>query len=112
MCKKLIVLVSPILLLVLAGKAMAQIDPATVTTGPVYLFDNVSGNQLLDDSISNNTGTIVGDPQVVDGLKSKALQFDGVDDLIRIPDSPNINSGGPWTNRTVIDVSKAVIMDL
>ncbi len=106
MCKKLIFLVSPILLLVLAGNAMAQIDPATVGTGHVYLFDDVSGSELQDDSANNNAGTIEGNPQVVDGLKGKALQFDGVDDVIRIPDSPNINSGGPWTNRTVIALFK------
>ncbi len=106
MCKKLNFLVSPILLLVLAGNAMAQIDPATVGTGHVYLFDDVSGSELQDDSANNNTGTIEGNPQVVDGLKGKALQFDGVDDVIRIPDSPNINSGGPWTNRTVIALFK------
>ncbi len=107
MCKKLFFLVSPILLLVLAGNAMAQIDPATVDTGHVYLFDNVSGNQLPDDSANSNTGTIVGDPQVVDGLKGKALQFDGVDDGINIPDSQFINvTNGPWPNRTVIAVFK------
>jgi len=43
MCRELIFSVSPIL--VLAGNAMAQIDTATVTTGPVYLFENVSGGQ-------------------------------------------------------------------
>jgi len=107
MCKKLIFLVSPILLLLLTGNALAQIDPATVTTGHVYLFDNVSGSQLQDDSANNNTGTIVGDPQVVDGLKGKALQFDGVDDGINIPDSQFINTtNGPWPNRTVIAVFK------
>jgi hypothetical protein len=107
MCKKSIYLISFILLLVLAGNAMAQIDPATITTGHIYLFDNVSGSQLLDDSANNNTGTIVGDPQVVDGLKGKALQFDGVDDGITIPDSQFINvTGGPFPNRTVITVFK------
>jgi hypothetical protein len=106
MCKKLNFLVSPILLLVMAGNAMAQIDPATVGTGHVYLFDDVSGSELQDDSANNNMGTIEGNPQLVDGLKGKALQFDGVDDVIRIPDSPNINSGGPWTNRTVIALFK------
>jgi len=106
MCKKLIYLVSFVLVLVMSGNAIAKLDPATVTTGHVYLFDNVSGNQLQDDSANNNTGTIVGNPEVVDGLSGKALKFDGVDDIIRIPDSPNINTGGPWTNRTVIAVFK------
>jgi hypothetical protein len=86
---------------------MAQIDPATVTTGHVYLFENVSGNQVQDDSANSNTGTIVGDPQMVEGLKGKALQFDGVDDGISIPDSQFINvTGGPFPNRTIIAVFK------
>jgi len=107
MCKNLNDLVSFVLVLGLAGNAMAQIDPATVTTGHVYLFENVSGNQVQDDSANNNTGTIVGDPQVVEGLKGKALQFDGVDDGISIPDSQFINvTNGPWPNRTVVAVFK------
>ncbi len=107
MCKKLIDLVSFVLVLGLAGNAMAQIDPATVTTGHVYLLENVSGNQVPDDSANNNTGTIVGDPQMVEGLKGKALQFDGVDDGISIPDSQFINvTGGPFPNRTIIAVFK------
>jgi hypothetical protein len=107
MFKKLIDLVSFVLVLGLAGNAMAQIDPATVTTGHVYLFENVSGNQVQDDSANSNTGAIVGDPQVVEGLKGKALQFDGVDDGISIPDSQFINvTGGPFPNRTIIAVFK------
>ena len=107
MCKKLFYFVSLILVLSIAGNAMAQIDPATVDTGHVYLFDDVSGGQLQDDSANSNTGTIVGDPQVVAGLKGNALQFDGVDDGINIPDSQFINTtNGPFPNRTVIAVFK------
>ena len=105
MCKKLIYLTSFVLLLVLAGNAMAQLDPATVTTGHAYLLDNVSGGQVPDDSANDNTGIIVGDPNVVDGLAGKALQFDGVDDGVNIPDSQFINvQGGPFPNRTVMAV--------
>ncbi|MHC4596693.1 MAG: galactose-binding domain-containing protein, partial [Planctomycetota bacterium] len=90
---------------IIAANATAQIDPATVTTGHVYLFDNVSGSQVPDDSANSNTGTIVGNPQVVDGLSGKALQFDGIDDGVNIPDSQYINvTGGPFPNRTVIAV--------
>ncbi|MFQ6035785.1 MAG: discoidin domain-containing protein, partial [Sedimentisphaerales bacterium] len=90
---------------IICGNALAKIDPATVTTGHVYLLDNVSGNQVPDDSANNNTGTIVGNPQVVDGLSGKALQFDGVDDGVNIPDSQYINvTSGPWQNRTIVAV--------
>ena len=105
MCKKLIYLTSFILLLGLAGNAVAQIDPATVTTGHAYLLDDVNDvdGTVPDDSANDNTGIIVGDPNVVDGLAGKALQFDGVDDGVDIPDSQFINvTGGPFPNRTVM----------
>jgi len=88
-----------------AGKVKAQIDPATVTTGHVYLFDNVSDGNVPDDSANELTGIIVGNPQVVGSPNGKALLFDGVDDGVDIPDSEFINvTNGPWSNRTVIAV--------
>jgi hypothetical protein len=105
-------LVFLILAVMLAGNAMAQIEPATVDTGHVYLLDDVSGTQVQDDSANNNAGTIVGDPQVVTGLNSNALQFDGIDDGINIPDSQFINiTSGPWPNRTIIAVFNCADVD-
>jgi hypothetical protein len=97
--------------LVLAGTATAQIDPASVTTGHVYLFEEIVGTTVPDDSANTNDGTIVGDPQLVDALKGKGLQFDGVDDQVTIPDSGNINTGGPFPNRTVIAMFKCDDVD-
>jgi hypothetical protein len=115
MCKKLVFLVSPILLLVLAGNAVAQLDPAAVTDGHVFLFENVAGTQVPDDSSNSApaTSTIVGDPQVVAGMAGgNALQFDGVDDGIDIPDSAFINvTNGPWANRTIVAVFKCDDVD-
>ena len=102
MCKKLIILVSLILLLVPAGNAVAQIDPASITDGNVYLFENVGGD-VPDDSANSNTANLVGSPQVVDGLKGKALQFDGVDDGVHIPDAATVNLS-THQNRTVIAI--------
>ena len=97
---------------VFVGNAMAQIDPATVSTGHVYLFEEVSGTDVPDDSANTNNGTIVGDPLVVDGLKGKALQFDGVDDGVTIPDSGFINvTNGPWQNRTIIAMFNCADVD-
>jgi len=107
MRKRSVCLLSTVLFLALSGNALAQIDPATVTTGHVYLFDNVSGGQLPDDSANNNAGSIIGNPIVVAGLKGNALLFDGVDDGINIPDSAYINiTNGPFPNRTVMAVFK------
>jgi hypothetical protein len=112
MCKRLICLTSFLLMLLLIRNAAAQLDPASVTTGHVYLLDNVAGSQVSDDSANNNNGTIVGDPQIVDGLGSQALQFDGIDDGVDIPDSQYINvTGGPFGNRTAIAVFKCDDVD-
>ncbi|MBW7991759.1 MAG: hypothetical protein FVQ84_17325 [Planctomycetes bacterium] len=112
MCKKLLFLVSLVLVLSIAGNAMAQLDPASVDTGHVYLLDDVSGSEVSDDSANSNTGTIVGDPQVVAGLKGNALQFDGVDDGINIPDSDFINvNAGPFPNRTIVAMFKCDDVD-
>lgn len=67
----------------------------------------VAGNWTFDDGFATDSsknklnGTIVGEPEVVDGIIGKALQFDGIDDGIKFPDSEHINTGGPYTDRTV-----------
>jgi len=107
MSKKLIYLVSVVFVLGLAGNAMAQIDPATVTTGHVYLLNdaNFVDGTVPDDSANDLAGIIVGEPNLVDGLYGKALSFDGVDDAVDIPDSQWINvTNGPWANKTVMAV--------
>jgi hypothetical protein len=111
--RKILLINTMIICLLMAGLCLAKItpvtklDPATIENGNVYLLDNVSGSEVPDDSANDNTATIVGDPQVVDGLSGKALQFDGVDDGVHIPDSEFINvTNGPWPNRTVITVFK------
>ncbi|MBC8471886.1 MAG: hypothetical protein H8D56_20695 [Planctomycetes bacterium] len=104
MCKQLFFLVSLILLLVPAGNAMAQLDPASITDGNVYLFENVGGD-VPDDSANSNTANLVGNPQVVDGLKGKALQFNGVDDGVHIPDAATVNLSTNQ-NRTVVAIFK------
>jgi hypothetical protein len=109
MCKKLFFLVSPILLLALAGNAMAQLDPSSITGGHIYLFEDV-GTDVPDDSANSHTANLIGSPQVVDGLKGNALQFDGVDDGIHIPDAAGINTS-THQNHTVIAVFKCADVD-
>ena len=70
---------TPFLLLAAAGNALAQLDPSSVSDGHVYLFEDV-GTDVPDDSGNANTANLIGNPQVVDGLKGKALEFNGVDD--------------------------------
>ena len=102
MCKRLFCLTSFLVVLALAGNAAAQLDPASVSDGHVYLFENV-GADVQDDSANSHTANLIGSPQVVDGLKGKALQFNGVDDGVHIPDSTAMNLSTNQ-NRTVIAI--------
>jgi len=104
MCKKLIFLVSLTLLLALAGNAMAQLDPTSITDGHVYLFENVVGD-VPDDSANSHTANLIGSPQVVDGLKGKALQFNGTSDGVHIPDAATVNLS-THQNHTVVAIFK------
>ncbi|MHC4532470.1 MAG: LamG-like jellyroll fold domain-containing protein [Planctomycetota bacterium] len=104
MCKKLFYFVSLILVLCMAGIASAQLDPTSITDGNVYQFDNV-GTDVPDDSPNGHTANLVGNPQVVEGLKGDALQFNGVDDGVHIPDAATINLS-THTNHTVVAIFK------
>jgi len=93
-----------------ASLGFAAVDPQDVVNGHVWLFEDGS---VEDFSMNNLNGTITGNPNTVKGMKGDALQFNGQSDLIKIPDSANINiTRGPWFNRTVkiifncADVSK------
>jgi len=108
MYKKL-VLVSLIFLLVLSGNALAQLDPTSVTNGHIYLFEDI-GADVPDDSANTHTGNLLGDPKVVAGLRGNALEFDGVDDGIHIPDAAGINTS-THQNHTVIAVFKCADVD-
>jgi hypothetical protein len=116
MSNKLIYLVCLVFVLGVAGNAWAdsliKIDPATIETGHVYLFNNVVDSNLPDDSANSLIGNILGDPNVVDGLNGQALLLDGVDDGVHLPDDSLINTS-THQNHTVIavfncaDVSKS-----
>jgi hypothetical protein len=100
MCKKSSFLVSLILLLLMTANVMAQLDPSAIDTGHVYLFEGVGGTNVPDD------------PEIVAGIRGAALQFDGVDDGIQIPDSDFINvNAGPFANRTVVAMFKCDDVD-
>ncbi|OHB80108.1 MAG: hypothetical protein A2Z25_09230 [Planctomycetes bacterium RBG_16_55_9] len=105
MFKRLCCLTCFFAMLMLAGNAFAaKIDPASITNGHVYLFENVGAN-VPDDSANNNTANLIGNPQVVDGLNGKALQFDGIDDGVHIPDATDLNLS-THQNRTVVAIFK------
>ena len=50
---------------------------------------DIQGNTVKDVSEENNHGEIGGDPEIVQGKIEEALQFDGEDDFVSIPDLGN-----------------------
>ena len=98
----------------IAGSTLAEIDPQDVSTGHVWLFDDVKGNTVEDDSANpaKVNGSIVGAPESVEGVNDKALKFDGISDGINVPNAASINLGSfPSETVKVIfncaDVSKS-----
>ena len=58
-----------------------------------YDFDEGEGTTLHDRSGNGNDGTIYGEPEWVTGKSGYALDFDGTDDYVSIPDDTSLNFG-------------------
>jgi hypothetical protein len=56
-----------------------------------WRFDEGSGTVANDSSGNGNDGTFNGDPQWVDGILGGALEFDGTDDYIEVPDNESLH---------------------
>jgi len=96
MCKKLIYLVSFVLVLSLVLTSVAEAtDPNLVGCWPFDMSaDDFSGN--------GNHGTIHGNPEWVPGKFFEALHFDGVDDYVKLTNQPPITNGftfSAWVKR-------------
>lgn len=74
----------------------AQRDEGTVAG--IWTFDDGSAKDSSNQSLN---GIFVGKPKSVKGIVNDALRFSGEGDGINIPDSPRINTGGPFPKRTV-----------
>lgn len=61
--------------LALAGQSSARIDPETLVG--VWLFDEDGGDTARDASGNGNDGTLVKNPEWVEGKFGSALEFDG-----------------------------------
>jgi hypothetical protein len=54
-------------------------------------FNDATGTTARDASANANTGTLVNGPTWTTGKNGGALQFDGVDDRVRVPDSASLD---------------------
>jgi len=83
MCRRLVYLVSVVLLLSVATDVSADLVGH-------WRFDEGSGTTASDASGNGNHGTLQGDPQWVAGRIGGALEFNGVDSMIDIPYAPDM----------------------
>jgi len=81
MSKKLIYLISFVLLLSVTGNASAELVG-------YWKFDEGAGTIAYDSSGNGLDGTLKGNPKWVAGQLGGALDFDGNDDFVEVPHSP------------------------
>jgi hypothetical protein len=85
MCKKIIYLLSSVLVLVLVSNVSAGLVAH-------WQFDEGSGTTAVDSSGNGHDGTLLGDPQWVAGMiGSGALSFDGSDGLVDVGHDESLN---------------------
>jgi hypothetical protein len=73
----------------LANLGYAKIDPKNAAG--IWLFDEGSGDTARDSSVNKNNGTLKGGVKWVDGKFGKALEFDGKDGNVEVPDSDSLD---------------------
>jgi len=72
--------------LMFTGLSDAKFDSETCTA--MWLLDESTGNVAKDSSGNNNDGKLMGNPKGVSGNFGKALEFNGVDDYMDLPQLP------------------------
>ena len=58
-----------------------------------WAFDEISGTTATDFAGYNNSGTLINGPLPVPAKVLKGLQFDGIDDYVKVPNQPEIEFG-------------------
>ncbi|MBI5360467.1 MAG: DUF2341 domain-containing protein [Planctomycetes bacterium] len=74
----------------------ANLDTTTSLVG-YWPFSEGTGTAVADTSGKSNNGTLNGTPSWAVGRYGNAILFDGVDDWINLPASPDWDWGGTWT---------------
>jgi PKD repeat protein len=83
---------------VLSNEYILELYSSTLP-GPVTLLhlDEGIGATANDATNNNNDGTLNGTSWSDEGILDHALEFDGIDDYVEIPDSPSLDTGNMFT---------------
>ncbi len=88
--KAIMVFISSVMaIMILAPQGDAEIDSESIVG--VWLFDEGGGETTKDSSGKGNDGELVNDPKWVAGKFDNALEFDGKDDYVEVPDSDTLD---------------------
>jgi len=101
MFKKMICLVSLVLVLGLINDASAELVAH-------WTFDEGSGTTAVDATGNGHDGTLFGNPQWTDGYFGGCLKFDGSRDKVDVPYSAELNPENEFTVTLWASVDKAV----
>jgi glucose/arabinose dehydrogenase len=77
--------------------ATLQVDPTSPGLVGAYGFDEANGGTLYDRSGSGNDGTVSGAAWTGSGKHGGGLLFDGVNDMVTIPDAAALDFGNRFT---------------
>jgi len=75
--------------LMFVGQSPAKIDPKSIVG--LWLLDEGKGDTVKDSSQNGNDGKLMNGPKWGQGKFGKAIEFDGSDDYVEIPDSVELN---------------------
>jgi hypothetical protein len=95
--------------LMFVGISSAKIDPKTVVGA--WTLDEGSGKIAKDSSMYENDGTLISDPDWVDGHFGKALSFDGKTDYIDCGNAESLNLTKSLTVMGWVNPDKALGLD-
>lgn len=73
----------------------AEIMPANFVAA--YAFENIEGTSVIDATGKGHNGTIAGATLTAHGYYGQAMVFDGVDDIITIPDDRSLDLNTEFT---------------
>jgi parallel beta-helix repeat protein len=86
-----------LMLFVIVMPAMVENASASNGLGGIWHFEEGTGTVAYDSSGNGNHGTVYGGAIWIDGKIGKALEFDGINDYVNVPDSNSLDITGKIT---------------